>query len=117
MALRATLSRRHSSQRLFVFLVLARRDTEILFYGGIVFLEFGDQTFNREIQRMRVCPILLERLVDATRDVFVSDLDGCSRRLSKLPGARLIEPTRATSSSAMSGFALVRFLSGPRIGA
>lgn len=44
MALRATLSRRHSSQRLFVFLVLARRDTEILFYGAIVFLEFGDRS-------------------------------------------------------------------------
>ena len=48
MALRATLSGRHTSQRAFVFLVLARRDTEILFYDEIVFLEFGNQTFIRD---------------------------------------------------------------------
>jgi hypothetical protein len=58
-----------------MLLMLARCDGEVFSYIRIVFLEFGEQAFVGEIERMGVCPALLERLVNTTSYVFISDRD------------------------------------------
>jgi hypothetical protein len=70
------VSKRHSSLRLMVLLMFAMGHGKIFSGIRIVFLELGKQTLIGESRGMRVCPVLLERLVDATDDGFIPGLDG-----------------------------------------
>jgi hypothetical protein len=59
-----------------VLLMFVCFDSKIFCNIRIVFLELGKQALIREIEGMRVCPVLLEGLVNATGDMFIPDLDG-----------------------------------------
>ena len=69
-------SRNDVGPDLFVFVGLAVPDGEILFYVWVISFEFGEQSFVGQVQRVRVGPVFLESLVDATDDVRIVDLDG-----------------------------------------
>ena len=59
-----------------VLLMFACFDSKIFCNIRILFLELGKQAFIGEIEGMRVCPVLLERLVNTTGDVFIPHLNG-----------------------------------------
>ena len=76
---------------------------EFGFCVDLVALEFGFEAFVRQIEHLRMLPVVvhdfrhaLHYLLRRARSI------ASSRRLSKLPGARLIEPTMTRLSSIRS---------------
>ena len=65
-------------------------------------LEIGSQSRIGQIKCVRMLPVVSGDAMQSIPDDFVVHFDGSSRRPSKLPGAKLIEPTMAATASARS---------------